>query len=100
MLEALDVDDEHRVLEIGTGTGYNVGLLSHRLGADRVYSVDIGASLVDTARDRLASWGSRRRCPSHTAPAGCLSTGRSIESSPRAHCLRFRGHGPNRYTRE
>ena len=57
MLEALGVDDEHRVLEIGTGTGYNAGLLSHRLGADRVYSVDIGASLVNTARDRLAQLG-------------------------------------------
>ncbi len=57
MLEVLDVHAEHRVLEIGTGTGYNAGLLSHRLGADRVFSVDIGARLVDAARDRLAALG-------------------------------------------
>ncbi len=57
MLEALDVHDEHRVLEIGTGTGYNAGLLSYRLGADRVFSVDIAAGLVDAARSRLAELG-------------------------------------------
>ncbi len=57
MLELLDIHDEHRVLEIGTGTGYNAGLLSHRLGADQVFSVDIGAGLVDAARDRLAELG-------------------------------------------
>jgi protein-L-isoaspartate O-methyltransferase len=78
MLEALEVRDDHRVLEIGTGTGYNAGLLSHRLGAERVYSVDIGAGLVDAARDRLAELGFE---------------------PPRAHCRRFRGHGPSRCAR-
>jgi methyltransferase of ATP-grasp peptide maturase system len=57
MLEALDVRDGHRVLEIGTGTGYNAALLSHRLGSDAVFSVDIGQGLVDAARDRLAGLG-------------------------------------------
>src|SRR5258708_2641831 len=32
MLEALDIQDDARVLEIGTGTGYNSALLCHRLG--------------------------------------------------------------------
>jgi methyltransferase of ATP-grasp peptide maturase system len=57
MLETLDVCDEHRVLEIGTGTGYNAALLSHRLGSEQVFSVDIGAALVEAARGRLAELG-------------------------------------------
>jgi protein-L-isoaspartate O-methyltransferase len=57
MLETLDVRDGHRVLEIGTGTGYNAALLAHRLGEDRVYSVDVDPGLVEPARERLASFG-------------------------------------------
>lgn len=59
MLEALDVRDGHTVLEVGTGTGYNAALLSHRLGADRVFSIDLRPELVDAARDRLATMGYR-----------------------------------------
>lgn len=59
MLEALDPADGDRVLEIGTGSGYNAALLSHRLGADNVVSVDIAADLVNNAQDRLASIGYR-----------------------------------------
>jgi protein-L-isoaspartate O-methyltransferase len=57
MLEALDIDDGHRVLEIGTGTGYNAALLSYRLGDQLVFSLDLDAELVDPARDRLDSIG-------------------------------------------
>jgi protein-L-isoaspartate O-methyltransferase len=57
MLEALDVDDEMRVLEIGTGTGYNAALLSHRLGDGNVVSIDIDPILVDQAAHRLAQLG-------------------------------------------
>jgi len=57
MLEALDVRDGHRVLEIGTGTGYNAALLAHRLGAGNVYSIDIDPQLVATAQERLAALG-------------------------------------------
>ncbi|TDD56841.1 methyltransferase domain-containing protein [Kribbella antibiotica] len=59
MLEALDPQDDHRVLEIGTGTGYNAALLSHRVGDSNVVSVDIAADLINDAQARLASIGYR-----------------------------------------
>ena len=57
MLELLRVQDHHRVLEIGTGTGYNAALLCHRLGADNVYSNDIDPTLIDHARLTLKTLG-------------------------------------------
>lgn len=57
MLEALDLHDGHRVLEIGTGTGYNAALLSHRLGAEHVVSIDIDPDLVCAAERRLEELG-------------------------------------------
>jgi methyltransferase of ATP-grasp peptide maturase system len=59
MLEALDIHDGHIVLEIGTGTGYNAAMLSHRLGENLVFSVDIDTELVDSARSRLHEIGFR-----------------------------------------
>lgn len=56
MLEELDVTDGDRVLEIGTGTGYNAALLSHRLGSRNVFSVDVDPDLMATARLRLPGW--------------------------------------------
>lgn len=57
MLEALDLDADQRVLEIGTGSGYNAALLCHRLGEDRVFSVDLDPDLVSVARRRLGTIG-------------------------------------------
>jgi methyltransferase of ATP-grasp peptide maturase system len=57
MLETLDVRDGNRVLEIGTGTGYNAALLCHRLGDTHVFSVDIEPDLITLARQRLAQLG-------------------------------------------
>lgn len=57
MLDRLDVKDGHRVLEIGTGTGYNAALLCHRLGEANVSSIDIDPTLVDDARGVLAALG-------------------------------------------
>jgi protein-L-isoaspartate(D-aspartate) O-methyltransferase len=50
MLEALDIHDGHRVLEIGAGTGYNAALLAERLGDDLVTSVEIDPVLAEQAR--------------------------------------------------
>ncbi|MGH3907501.1 MAG: ATP-grasp peptide maturase system methyltransferase [Pseudonocardiaceae bacterium] len=57
MLEALHVRDGDRVLEIGTGTGYNAALLSHRVGSGNVFSIDMDPELVELARQRLAALG-------------------------------------------
>jgi protein-L-isoaspartate(D-aspartate) O-methyltransferase len=57
MLEALDFAGGERVLEIGTGTGYNAALLCAGLGSEQVTSVDIDAGLVRAARDRLRELG-------------------------------------------
>ncbi|WP_018348245.1 methyltransferase domain-containing protein [Longispora albida] len=69
MLTLLDVQDGQRVMEIGTGTGYNAALLCYRLGAANVTSIDIDPALVDAARDRLAELGYR---PHLTAGDGAL----------------------------
>jgi methyltransferase of ATP-grasp peptide maturase system len=57
MLESLDIHDEHRVMEIGTGTGYNAALLSERLGSPNVVSIDVESDLVEQARERLHALG-------------------------------------------
>ncbi|MEU3371625.1 methyltransferase domain-containing protein [Streptomyces sp. NPDC006660] len=54
MLRDLDVRPGHRVLEIGTGTGWNAALLTHRLGAANVVTVEVDAAVAATARSNLA----------------------------------------------
>jgi protein-L-isoaspartate(D-aspartate) O-methyltransferase len=50
MLERLDVRPGQRVLEIGTGTGYNAALLAHLVGpGGSVTSVDIDRELAERA---------------------------------------------------
>ena len=51
MLELLELNKEQRVLEIGTGTGWQTMLLSCL--AKEVYSIDIRETLNEFARDRL-----------------------------------------------
>ncbi|WP_416974336.1 methyltransferase domain-containing protein [Streptomyces sp. 4F14] len=59
MLVALDVRDGDRVLEVGAGTGYNAGLLAHRVGERGVVSVDLEPEIVESARRHLAETGCR-----------------------------------------
>ena len=55
MTEQLALRPHHRVLEVGTGSGYQAAILS-RL-AREVVSVERYRTLADTARDRLKSLG-------------------------------------------
>ncbi|GHD51723.1 methyltransferase domain-containing protein [Streptomyces galbus] len=57
MLAELRVEDGHRVLEIGAGTGYNAALLAHRLGDDRVTTVDLDPEITESARRHLDAAG-------------------------------------------
>ncbi|WP_017541619.1 methyltransferase domain-containing protein [Nocardiopsis halophila] len=57
MLQALDVADGERVLEIGTGTGYNLALLCERLGDDRVVSIEVDPGVAEQARRTLGELG-------------------------------------------
>ncbi|WP_420705774.1 methyltransferase domain-containing protein [Streptomyces sp. LaPpAH-108] len=57
MLAALEVEPGHRVLEIGTGTGWNAGLLAHRLGTDSVVSIEVDPTVAEAARERLRARG-------------------------------------------
>ena len=58
MLELLGVRPGDRVLEIGTGSGYNAALLAVLVGPrGRVTTIDLDEDLVDAARARLDAHG-------------------------------------------
>jgi protein-L-isoaspartate(D-aspartate) O-methyltransferase len=73
MLEALDLQPGHRVLEIGTGTGYDTALLCHRVGAQNVASVELDPALADAARQALASLGLRPMVHTGDGAAGLVT---------------------------
>lgn len=53
MLDSLLLERDHRVLELGTGTGWNAALLAHRAGPGRVTSVEVDPELARQARGSL-----------------------------------------------
>ena len=55
MTDMLDLTGDEKVLEIGTGCGYQAAVLSRVAG--RVYSVEVLADLGEAARERLARLG-------------------------------------------
>lgn len=59
MLEALDLRPGMRVLEIGTGTGYNTALLCRLVSDANVVTVELDPALADVARDTLHRYGLR-----------------------------------------
>ena len=62
MLAALDAHEGHRVLEVGTGTGYNAALLARRLGAGQVTSIEIDPDVAAQARRALSATGYGNIC--------------------------------------
>src|SRR5512141_689306 len=58
MLEQLGLEPGHKVLEIGTGPGYNAALMAHIVGeAGQVVTVEIDEDLVEAAREHLEQAG-------------------------------------------
>ncbi len=57
MIEALELTGSERVLEVGTGYGFQTALLSHLSGY--VWSVERWPDVAETARDNLARHGAR-----------------------------------------
>jgi len=55
MTQALDLSPEHRVLEIGTGSGYQAAVLGAL--AKEVYTIEIVAPLAERARETLSALG-------------------------------------------
>lgn len=59
MLEDLKLRPGLRVLEIGTGTGYNAALLAHVVGPGQVVSVEVDRNVLAEAWDHLRAFGER-----------------------------------------
>lgn len=58
MLEQLGLEPGHKVLEIGTGSGYNAALIAHIVGpTGQVVTVDIDEELTHQARKHVAAAG-------------------------------------------
>ena len=57
MLEEADLRPGLKVLDVGTGSGYNAALLAALVGAENVVSIERHADLLDFARANLAAAG-------------------------------------------
>ncbi|WP_433330443.1 methyltransferase domain-containing protein [Spirillospora sp. CA-294931] len=53
MINAMDLRPGMRILEVGTGSGYNAAVLAHLLGAENVISIEIDPRLAGQARQAL-----------------------------------------------
>ncbi|RBQ21636.1 protein-L-isoaspartate(D-aspartate) O-methyltransferase [Spongiactinospora rosea] len=57
LLQRLDLQAGHRVLEIGTGTGWTAALLSHLVGEQNVTSIEVDAAVAEQAAKNLSAAG-------------------------------------------
>ena len=55
MTQVLELKNHHRVLEVGTGSGYQAAILGQIV--DSVYTIEIVEALAFTAKNRLAELG-------------------------------------------
>ena len=80
-LELLKLTGNERVLEIGTGSGYQTVLLAHLVA--QVFSIERIPALMQMARDAIRQSAARTtcRCSSATAPSAGASTRRTTRSS-------------------
>jgi len=76
MIEALRLDEESTVLEIGTGSGYAAALIAQMCG--EVTSLERCQSLAVEAQSRLSAFG-LKRIGVHYADALSLSTSRVFD---------------------
>ncbi len=94
MLELAELRPGHRVLEIGTGTGYNAALMGRLVDASgSVVTVDLEADLVARAREHLDELG-LRQVAAHVgdgsagwaaaAPFDCVMATAGVEAIPDA----------------
>ena len=57
MIQELDIEPGNKVLEIGTGSGYQAALLAELVGpTGNVYTVEIHKELADIAKKQLKKW--------------------------------------------
>ncbi|MFF4408461.1 methyltransferase domain-containing protein [Streptomyces sp. NPDC001407] len=75
MLDLLDVRDGDRVFEAGAGTGYNAAWLCHRLGSDRVTTMDVDPGIAKQAEANLARAGYTPRVLYGNAEDGAPDSG-------------------------
>lgn len=76
MLDALNVQPGLAVTEIGTGTGYNAGILGRLVGDENVVSIDVAPELVSVARKALDVAG-------HARVTVVCGDGSSVDAVPR-----------------
>ena len=57
MAEALDLHGGHKVLEIGTGSGYHAAIISQIIGDGHIYTIERHKILVNRAKKNLAKAG-------------------------------------------
>jgi protein-L-isoaspartate O-methyltransferase len=72
MLEDLKLEPGMRVLEIGSGTGYNAALISHVVGPEKVTSLDVDREVLSEAWNHLRRFPGRQVALKHAdGRAGC-----------------------------